>query len=288
MADKGTPIISMDHPIIQAGFKRVSDTIRQNLGGYGNVGSAELQPIVQPLASSTNGSGTSTGEFAGPQPKQGPAQTPPVAQAGGTTLPEHLKWVNDPDKLSTFLTEFNKKYPLNPTTAAPGVQNTYTTMQPPGSNYGPPTGAAKDAADYWFKYQGYPEQYAANKGSVESKGNANAWVPGSQAAGLNQVRPIAALDVGFDFKSKIPGQGNEPVFNQEAYRAAMNDPSFNSMVSSLYARKMFNLQKGDPYRAEAAYNKGPYSFQQDGSYAKGASNYVRGMFPNQWDGTMKK
>ncbi|WP_243362155.1 hypothetical protein [Fundidesulfovibrio terrae] len=211
----------------------------------------------------------------------GPAGAPPAKSA----LPEKFQWVNDPEKLSGFLADFNRRYPLNPSNAPQPVKDVYGNMKAPETNYGPPTGVNADTAKYWANYFGYPDQYANNKVSVESKGKADAWVAGSQAAGLNQVRPIAAEDVGFKFGDRKNGKlGPE---DAEDFRNAMKDPNFNSMVSTMYSRKVFNIEKGDPFKAEAGYNKGPYGFSPGEPWKNEAQEYVRNMFPGQWDGSMK-
>ncbi|GFK96069.1 hypothetical protein NNJEOMEG_03943 [Fundidesulfovibrio magnetotacticus] len=205
----------------------------------------------------------------------------------GPILPEHLGWVKDPEKLSGFLMDFNKKYPLNPSTAPKAVKDVYENMKPPSSNYGPPKGSDKDAAEYWARYFGFPDQYAANKVSVESKGKADAWVSGSQAAGLGQVRPNAAYDAGFDFGPRDKYGNLRSQEHVQTFRKAMEDPGFNSMVSSMYSRMSFNVEKGNPFKSEAGYNQGPYGIKRGDAWTETARRYVQEMFPGQWDGSTK-
>lgn len=46
---------------------------------------------------------------------------------------------------------------------------------------------------------GYPDQYALNKVSKESGGNPHAYAAETKAAGLGQVTPQTAKEVGFNF-----------------------------------------------------------------------------------------
>jgi len=230
-----------------------------------------------PAASPAQGGGNPSAEQPGNGTRQGVAGPAP-------DLPETMQWVKDPDKLSSFLTDFNKKNPLNPSAAPKAVKDVYDNMKAPDHNYGPPTGAARDASRYWFNYMGFNDQYADNKGSVESKGRPGEFVAGSQAAGLNQVRPIAAQDVGFMFGNLEGGKLKEE--NLAAFRKAMEHPGFNSMVGSMVARKGFNQAKGDPFKAEAGYNAGFGTLRKAEREGKPWPNpgYVREMFPGQWDG----
>ncbi|WP_243362151.1 hypothetical protein [Fundidesulfovibrio terrae] len=193
--------------------------------------------------------------------------------------------MNDPERLSEFLADFNKRHPLNPSNAPQAVKDVYGNMKAPDTNYGPPTGANADTAKYWANYFGYPDQYANNKVSVESKGKADAWVAGSQAGGLEQVRPIAAADVGFDFGNRNGGNLTEPK-DIEAFRQAMHDPNFATMVGSMLARNNFNQAGDDPFRAEAGYRNGFGTLNDMERSGKPWPNpgYVRKMFPGQWNG----
>lgn len=188
--------------------------------------------------------------------------------------------------LSNYLTQFNKQNPLNPSIATKEVKDVYGNMKAPEINYGPPTGANAEAAAYWSKYFGYPVQYANNKVSVESKGKADAWVSGTQAAGLEQVRPVAATEVGFNF-GELNKDGNliDPA-QAAAYKQAMSDPNFASLVGSMVARKSFNQAGGDPFRAEAGYNSGFGTLRRADREGRPWPNpsYVQNMFPGQWDG----
>lgn len=215
----------------------------------------------------------------------GPAWDSPAKPA----LPEKFQWVNDPEKLSGFLADFNKRYPLNPSNAPQAVKDVYGNMKAPETNYGPPTGANADAAKYWYNYEGYPDQYALNKVSKESSGNPNAYAGGSNAAGLAQVTPQTAEAVGFNFFKQSPDKPNDPharTLNTEAWKAALADPNFSSMVGSLVSRKYFNLASGDPFRAEAGYRNGFGTINEAERAGRPWPNpgYIKKMFPDQWNG----
>ncbi|WP_243311985.1 transglycosylase SLT domain-containing protein [Fundidesulfovibrio agrisoli] len=235
----------------------------------------------------------STSDSGQPQPSQ-PAENSASGDAGPAKgivpLPPHLQWVNDPGMLSTHLEGFMKRNPLNPSSAPKEVRDIYGNMQAPGSNYGPPTGTAQEDVKYWSNYFGYPDQYGYNKVSVESKGKPDAYAKSTHAAGLEQVTPQTAEEVGFNFfnnqgteDSKDPKRGT---LDADAWKTAMADPNFSSMVGSMVARRYFNLAGGDPFRAEAGYRYGFGALQK----AKRAGNpwphpgYIREMFPGQWQG----
>lgn len=191
--------------------------------------------------------------------------------------------------LSNYLNKFNQQNPLNPSNAPKAVQDVYGNMQAPDVNYSPPTGANRDAATFWYNYEGYPDQYAMNKVSFESSGDPNAHPKKGNAAGLAQVTPQTAEAVGFNFFKQNPDKPNDPnarVLDLEAWNAAMADPNFSSMVGSMVSRKYFNQAGGAPFRAEAGYRNGFGALNDAESAGKPWPNpgYVKKMFPGQWNG----
>ena len=230
------------------------------------------------------GPGAERQEGGGQEPAAPGGSSPDAGK--GPVLPEHLDWVKDPEKLSGFLADFNRKNPLNPSTSPKAVKDVYDSMKPPARHYVPPTGENKDAAEYWARYFGFSDQYAANKVSAESKDKAGAWVPGTHAAGLMQVRPIAAEDLGFNFGERKGGNLKEPD-KAQAYKNALGDPNFGSLLGMMSARKSFNTSGGDPFRAEEGYVQGPYGIKRGDPWSSHTKQYVRDMFPYQWDGKTK-
>lgn len=219
--------------------------------------------------------------------------TQPGPSAGNAPAPDHLKWVNDPKLLANYLDKFNKQNPLHPGNAPKPVAEVFGSMKTPAENYSPPTGANGDAAKYWFNYMGYPDQYALNKVSKESGGNPNAYAAGSNAAGLGQVTPETARDVGFNFfkdNPNYPNQNNpkEPkqLLDESAWKTAMSDPNFGSLLGSMVSRKYYNMAKGDPFRAEAGYRNGFGKLLERERAGEPWPNpgYVKKMFPGQWNG----
>jgi hypothetical protein len=58
------------------------------------------------------------------------------------------------------------------------------------------------------------------------------------------------------------------------------------MVAALYARKAFNIEKGDLFKTEAGYTQGPYGIRDGKPWTDTTKDYVKNMFPGQWDGRM--
>lgn len=254
-------------------------------GGLFSRPETSLLSATNTPAAQTGNNPDQPGQVGSPSGSEQPGALTAAPAKPGSPLPPQFQWVNDPDKLSAFLQKFNAKYPLNPSNSPQDVQDIYANMKPPENNYSPPKDGDKDASTYWHNYMGFPDQYALNRGSVESSGNADAWRSGSQAAGLNQVRPIAAADVGFEFREKLPNtKDGYRLADEAAFRQAMSDPNFNSMVSAMYSRKAFNIENGDPFKTEAGYKQGVYGIKAGEAWEDKTNAYVKNMFPGQWSG----
>lgn len=308
-AEKGEPILPLDHPVIVRGMEKINKLMEAGGSGFTPLGDSLMGGVRFAANTSAGGTISDAGNGGAPNTAAAPEKDYTVGggrpagsgnagqdtpSRGNAPLPPHLQWANDPEMLSNYLAIFNKNNPLNPTNASEGVRKVFGDMQPPSVNYGPPTGVNNDVANYWFSYEGYPGQYIYNKVSVESKGKPGAYNNSSDAAGLAQVTPIAAKDVGFNFMKPNPNYDpnnklKEPeyiLYDKGAWRKAMGDPNFASMLGAMVARKTFNQAHGDPFRAEAGYVNGFGTLARKEKLGQPWPNqeYLREMFPGQWKG----